>query len=253
MLTACHFPFRARTHTHRVTNATDHLIYGSDTATVGNKQYEYGGWVLHAVTEANKTVNDYNSVMTSKLHCTSNIIWTHMNYIGTEHTCYKTCAMHTTAMCYMWCGYEVYYLIIHIIIHCLRLILSILLHDRCSNAKVTLWMGGNPPQENVWVLQLHLSRAVSSTDDACVLHWYIGHQKTGSVHLTDQGLRGCGQSSQTFSQWILVCSLPRDEHKTMVHGVLSWRQLCSSPQHAHDDDDDESFSSKIKLIKHNND
>jgi len=37
-------------------------------------------------------------------------------------------------------------------------------------------------------------------------HSHMGHQRTGSVHLTHQGLLGCRQSSQPFSLRIRVCS-----------------------------------------------
>ena len=48
-------------------------------------------------------------------------------------------------------------------------------------------------------------------------HSRMGHWKTGSIQLADQGQHGCGQSTQTpILQWILVCSLPGDELKTAV-------------------------------------
>ena len=52
----------------------------------------------------------------------------------------------------------------------------------------------------------------------------MGHQRTGSIHLADQGQRGCGQSNQTSSLQILVWSLPASKPKTIVHGGNSRRQ-----------------------------
>ena len=122
----------------------------------------------------------------------------------------------------------------------IRRILCVSFRVRCLNAEVRLRTGGNPLSEDVRARQLclfgHLARANPSSDYALYLctilsydrhrhfiqlvhvhctHSHVGHQRTVSVHLADQGQRGCGQLNQTSSMQILIFSLPAIKLKTV--------------------------------------
>jgi len=79
--------------------------------------------------------------------------------------------------------------------HCLRSILRVSFRYWCSNAEVRLRIGCNPPSEDVRARRLrlfgHLARAKPSADYARAVvlctHSRMGHRRTGSVHLADQG------------------------------------------------------------------
>jgi len=74
--------------------------------------------------------------------------------------------------------------------------------------------------------------------DAPIKYQRMGHRKTGSVHLVDQGERGRGQTNNrppAGSEYWSVHWLSTDELKTDVRGGNWWSQPRSRPGHARDD------------------